>query len=328
MEDHAGRLKRGYKHTSDPVVQQQLKKLSESNSFTNIGWALLYLFSIPAAATALTIVAATAPAGGVSAAVILGFSYPVAALFIARQQRGLELMVHDASHSTWHRVRRDLHSQWADLLVAFPVLSTVATYWSSHRLHHGHYGAGLDPCRRRFRKMGLDHVDLSSRWKIARAVLRWLPSYNAEYYKEIGSASASVWCCFALWHMLVVLLPLTAILIALAGFAPLQSLGLAFAAWVIFWVIPAIAVLPVLRSIAEAEEHDYGRGDTEFTTTFTNIGWIHVLLLHPFNDAYHLVHHMFPAIPAVNHHKVHALLIKHDPAYRASLHRARVLWPK
>lgn len=323
MQHHSGRLKRGYKHISDRAVQQQLDKLSESKPFMNVAWALLYLLSIPAAAAAVSAAAALAPAG--VAAFVVGFGYPMTVLFVARQQRGLELMVHDASHSTWHRLRRDLNNRWADLLVAYPVLSTVAAYWASHRLHHGHYGADLDPCRRRFRNMGLAHVDLSSRWKIMKAVLRWLPSYNREYYKEIGSASASVWLHFAIWHTLVLLAPTATILIVFGGVAPLLAAGLALAAWTIWWVVPATVVLPVLRSIAEAEEHDYERGDTEFDTTFTNIGWLHVLLIHPFNDPYHLVHHMFPAIPAINHHKVHALLIQHDPAYQAALHRTEIL---
>jgi fatty acid desaturase len=56
-------------------------------------------------------------------AILSMFGYLGTAIFIARQQRGLELMVHDASHGTWHRLNRDFNNKCADLVVAYPVLS-------------------------------------------------------------------------------------------------------------------------------------------------------------------------------------------------------------
>lgn len=86
-----------------------------------------------------------------------------------------------------------------------------------------------------------------------------------------------------------------------------------------------LTTLPVLRSIAEAEEHDYTLGDTEFETTFTNRGVLHRWLIHPWNDEFHQIHHQFPSIAQREHRKVHVLLMSLDEAYRRSLHRTGIL---
>jgi fatty acid desaturase len=252
--------------------------------------------------------------------------YALTAIIIARQQRGLELMVHDASHRTWYSRSLNVNNFAANLFVGFPVLTRVERYWQSHRVHHGTYGTHQDPCRRRFQKMGISNIDLSTRWNVIRAVLRWLPQYNMTYYREIGGLSLSQWISFWTWHSVVFIAPIS--IGCWAGGVVgggVSAIALAFVIWIAFWMIPAIAILPVLRSIAETEEHDYDLGETEFETTFTNIGWLHKALIHPKNDSYHLVHHMFPSIPERVHHKVHRLLMQYDPQYRSALHRTDVL---
>jgi len=204
-------------------------------------------------------------------------------------------------------------------------MSRVERYWQSHRVHHGTYGTHEDPCRRRFQEMGTSNVDLSTRWNVIRAVLRWLPQYNMTYYREIGGLSLKQWFSFCAWHSVVFIAPISIGCWAGGPAEGVSAIAVAIVVWIVFWMIPATAILPVLRSIAETEEHDYDLGETEFETTFTNTGWWHKVLIHPKNDAYHLVHHMFPNIPERVHHKVHKLLMQHDPQYRSSLHRKGVL---
>jgi fatty acid desaturase len=163
--------------------------------------------------------------------------------------------------------------------------------------------------------MGLGHVNLSTKWNIFKAVLRWLPRYNSAYYAEIGSKSWRTLLGWATWHTFVLILP-TAYFLGLA-----QS----FVIWFLFWFAPMFVSLPVLRSIAEAEEHDYERGETELDSTFTNDGWIHHLLWHPWGDAYHQVHHLFPNISQRRHRQVHKLLMIHDPKYQSSPIRKKTL---
>lgn len=303
------RRRRGYDTNHLPEkVRQELKSL-EATSLSASIMAAIGGYSVIIASVLITHwVWQTNPIWG-------AIAYAAAILIVARQQRVLELMVHDASHWSWQRQNRSLNDKLADAIVATPSMSTVSGYRRSHFIHHGQFAGDLDPCRKRFAEMGLGLVDLSTRWAITKAVLRWLPQYNLAYYKEIGSKSLRILASWAAWHGLVFVAP-AAILLGIADAAVL---------WMMCWLLPSLVVLPVIRSIAEAEEHDYGRGETEFEATFTNNGLLHHILWHPWNDAYHQIHHMFPNISQRHHHKVHRLLMEHDPIYRASLFRTHTL---
>jgi len=323
------RYKRGYdtRHLS-PEVRQTLKEAEASNLFARMIEAILTVASIPAIAVLTVILTLSlfettlAPA---LKATLAAATYLLACTIIARQLRGLEIMVHDASHLTWTRAQPKLNNLLADIFVGAPVLSSVTAYWKSHRIHHGQYGTHDDPCRKRFAAMGLGEIDLSTRWKITRAVIAWLPGYNAAYYKEIGSQSAVQWLIYVAWHFCVIVAPASAILTLGLGFELHVGMALATFGWVLFWVLPAMVFLPVIRSIAESEEHDYEAGGTEFETTFTNDGWLHQLLIHPKNDAYHVIHHLFPNIPESQHRRIHKLLMEHDDIYQNALRRGKLL---
>lgn len=323
------RYKRGYdtKHLTQ-TVQTKLKDAEVCKPIANIAEALLTVASIPLVAVLFVTAMSYLPQLTSNPAIMagtMGLLYFTSAIVIARQQRALEILVHDVSHLTWFRDNPKVNNLLGDLLVAYPVLSSVVAYWKSHRIHHGAFGSKLDPCRQRFADMGLAHIDLSTKWKITKAVIAWLPAYNAAYYKEIGSQSVRQWVTFWLWHIVVMIAPTAVLLATVAGFEAIGAVSVSFVAWVMFWMLPAITILPVIRSIAESEEHDYTAGDTEFDTTYTNDGWVHRLLIHPKNDSYHVVHHMFPNIPERRHRRVHKLLMKHDARYRAALRRSDLL---
>ncbi|CUI26489.1 fatty acid desaturase family protein [Cognatishimia activa] len=323
------RYKRGYDTRHLPrEIRLALRDAEASDLWGRIREAVLTVASIPGIAIASTALILTIFNSTIQSSMQIGlavFAYLVACTFIARQLRGLEIMVHDASHLTWIRKNRKLNNRLADIFVGAPVLSSVSAYWKSHAIHHGHYGSHEDPCRQRFAEMGLGEIDLSTNWKITKAVVRWLPSYNAAYYREIGSHSMIQWFTFITWHAGVIVTPAAATLVLLLGFSLQTGIALAIFGWVLFWVLPAMVFLPVIRSIAESEEHDYDAGGTEFETTFTNDGWLHQLLIHPKNDAYHVIHHLFPNIPESQHRRIHKMLMEHDEKYRNALRRGKIL---
>ncbi len=293
---------RGYSanHLPDHVVEK-LKTLEQTSLPASLADGVLYYVSIILIGVMCVLIGQVNVAWGVVA-------YLVGLALIARQMRGIELMVHDASHWAWDRDNKARNDVLADYFVAYPTMGTTHAYRRGHFIHHGTFAGEQDPCKRRFAEMGLGDVDLSTKWKIAAAVLRWLPSYNMTYYTEIGSKSRATLFRWAAWHGVVLLVPMTLIF----GFAQ------ALTYWLLFWIVPMLVSLPVLRSIAEAEEHDYEHGETEFESTYTNDGFIHHLLWHPWNDGYHQIHHLYPNISARHHHTVHFLLMKHDPIYRKS----------
>lgn len=85
------------------------------------------------------------------------------------------------------------------------------------------------------------------------------------------------------------------------------------------WGVPIFLMLPLLRFVAEAAEHDYelGRAETQviFNRTWSNLGWIHRWLFHPHNDGFHVVHHLYPYVP---HHllpSVYAFIMANDSTF-------------
>jgi fatty acid desaturase len=324
---HKIRLRRGYSLAVPVEIEVELKRLQQSCTPCSVAWAFAYVMTIYVAiGMTIAFLSMVAAATSLQEWLLVAFlTYQGVTVFIARQQRGMELMVHDASHGAWHHLNEKMNNILADFIVAAPVLMTVSSYWRSHRVHHGRYGSMIDPCRQRFQRMGLGHVDLSTPWKIAKAVIRWLPAYNLEYYREVGSAKWSVWRNFLAWHFIVFFVPVGLVSHIIFHFSVGASVAIAFAIWGGFWLTPALTALPVLRSIAEAEEHDYERGNTEFDTTFTNTGLLHTYVFHPWNDEYHLIHHMFPNLSQRTHPRVHKLLLQHDEQYRRALHRKKIL---
>jgi fatty acid desaturase len=220
-------------------------------------------------------------------------AYLCSVALIARQQRVLELFVHDASHYCWDKSSRRRNDLVANLLAAWPSFSTVEGYRRFHVQHHAYYGSGEDPCRlRMMANLGL-------------------LAYAADWYRQIGSKGVGLPARWAAWHASVLILPGELLL----------GTGMGVAAWLAWWLVPAAAALPALRWVAEAEEHDYAAGSSELATTYTNLGWLRLAFFHPAGDAYHLVHHLWPGIPMRHHRKVHRMALEAIPEYRQGLIR-------
>jgi len=288
-----GRYPRGFRPTFSPQVAERLRTFNKTNLIARVFQAVIVHGSIAAVAALVAWV-------GIALSWWLALvAYVPAMVLIARQQRVLELFVHDASHYAWCNWDRHRNDKIANLLSAFPTLSEVAAYRAFHRLHHAYYGNDqLDPCKRRLAMFGG----------------MGLLGYIRNWYGEIGSKGPRLLLSFAAWHGVVYLLPLG---LALGAAGPLL--------WGMFWVVPMLTTLPALRRVAEAEEHDYQRADTEFATTYSNIGHLHKWLIHPAGDAYHLLHHMLPNIPMHRHRQVHRYMMEQVPEYRAGLIRTKVL---
>ena len=150
------------------------------------------------------------------------------------------------------------------------------------------------------------------------------PAYVLDWYREIGSRDPLILPRALAWHAIAYVTPLVILL----------GPGPGVAAWLAFWVLPSVTVVPFLRRIGELEEHSYDRAPeastpgtpTEFSTTFLNVGLLHRWFIHPAGDAWHEVHHLFPAIPMRNQRAAHRLLLR-VPEYHHAPVRTRVLDP-
>jgi fatty acid desaturase len=246
----------------------------------------------------------------------LGFPGAVAVNLLAlvgvgRFQRGLECMGHEASHYNWDRCNRGRNNLLGNALAALPVFATVGEYRQAHLTHHRRLGTREDPDLQRYLELDIEALDRTGAARFALGVARRLPRYLVSWWHVVGTSRTTVAKALA-WHAVIVVLPLT----LFAG--PV----LALAVWA-NWAIAFVVVLPVLRFVGEAAEHNYTGSGTLFEVTMINDGWIHRLLIHPHNDGLHLTHHLWPGVPHHQLRRLHRLVAEADPKGYAARIRCR-----
>jgi len=91
--------------------------------------------------------------------------------------------------------------------------------------------------------------------------------------------------------------------------------------WLAYFWVPFVLYLPVLRFLAEAEEHQYKEAESEFSSTFSNLSGLQRWFLHPHGDAYHLLHHMLPQVPHWKMAWAHWLLATLDTTFQSGRFR-------
>ena len=225
----------------------------------------------------------------------------VSSIFVARQMRALENIVHFGSHGNFcsNREKNDLITNF---LAAWPMFQDVGRYRKFHSVHHGAYGSHLDPCRARLKSIGVNISEISCKKNAILLVLRWMPSYVREFYRELQSDKKQI-AIFCTWHGVIFIALWALVSFKLSMFV------------MTFWMVVMFGLLPILRSIAELSEHDYDLGSSVAATTFNNIELLDHLIFHPAGDAWHALHHLHPTVSWWKQGEAHKYLKEHDPAY-------------
>ncbi|MFG2684053.1 fatty acid desaturase family protein [Streptomyces sp. NPDC048392] len=251
----------------------------------------------------------------VRAAPLWGMSLALpASMVIARHLRGLENLVHEGSHYNWTRHHRRTNDILAFSMAALPTGQRLRNYRDSHLLHHGQFGTDADPDLRRYRELGIEGISRESLLgfasQVAVLLLRYQRGWLRELRMDIGAISAPV-----IWSIVAVGCPATLWLGPTGGVVAAGA-----------WLTSMLVILPVIRFIAEADEHSYSDSSTVFDATITNTGWVQRFLFHPHGDGYHTVHHMWPGIPHHTLVRIHRLLMAEDEKFASRIRtRTRVL---
>lgn len=260
--------------------QLVVSKLQHPQSHQTVQWLLLDHFLLW-----LPIIAIFEALGTVWGFVL----YPLIALCSARGLRGLDCLVHDASHYNCFS-KRLFERKYSDLLMnlgaALFVFSTVEGYRKSHLRHHNFLGTDKDPDWIRHTQLNLSAMRRDT-WRaflvdMGLRMFKYVPSWWA----AIGTDRYTVAKSLAL-HSCVFII-----------FAVCFGFISASLYWTLGFAFPFLVVLPLLRFIGETEEHDYvDEGSKGLRKTFTNTGFMHRMLIHPHNDGLHTLHHLYPNVP-------------------------------
>lgn len=229
----------------------------------------------------------------------------------ARAQRGLENLTHDASHYNLERAVKRTNDAVADWLCARWVFISVKSYRRTHNEHHANFGSAADPDKQRFERLELDRMPRGSVWGMLRFLWKKMPVYVSDYWKQFSGQKSVFAASLALHAALVAVVSLT----IFPGF---------WLVWLVFWWLPFLVYLPLLRFFAEAEEHRYENAPSEYAATYSNIGKFQKWYLHPHGDGFHLAHHLCPQIPHWRLATAHLALAAMDDEFRRAMTRETV----
>ena len=230
-----------------------------------------------------------------------GLLTALALVVTARQLRALECLVHEASHFNWSRSHRTANDALAAVLAGAPTGAKIGDYRESHLLHHGKFGTNLDPDYTRYQELDIESIPRSDPVQFALAVTGRLAKYQVGWLRSIGAQPLQVLLPIA-WPVIFVLIPSW---VTFDGAVAVLATSI--------WVVSYLFVLPAIRFLGESSEHQFIDTDTVFDATITNIGCIQRLLIHPHNDGYHTVHHMWPGVPHFALARLHRHLSTEDP---------------
>ncbi|RRS01226.1 fatty acid desaturase [Glycomyces terrestris] len=299
VESH--RYRRGY--STPAALREDIKAAHRTRPWRTAAAAVADQAAMIAACAAAGWLLTVQPFAGLVAAVL-------AAVLTGRQLRALENLVHEGSHFNWSRKHRLLNDVLATALAALPTGARLAGYRESHLRHHGAFGTDEDPDRQRYRELDLEALDRSSAAAFALGLLRRLPAYQRTWWRDSLQTAPALALVPVAWGLAAAAAP------AWAAAGPRAA-----AASAAVWLAGYALALPVLRFIAEASEHVYTGSDTVFDATVSNLGTLQRALIHPHNDGYHTVHHLWPGVP---HHRLawlHRRLMAADPEYATRLRR-------
>jgi len=250
--------------------------------------------------------------GFIFAAILLGtylLSFPTSvwtvaaatttAAFIGTRLRGINNIVHECSHATFAEERSD--NVRIGRFCAAILMKSFRKYRDDHLSHHAHNGDyehdaefGL------IKKFGL-HEAITLRTVLRHFIVpltgRHLPLYTGI---NLSAEDGRVF-----QGLKILLLAAMAIFLL---FNPWAALA--------FVILPLFYIFPTLNFWTDCLDHAGLVGAKDEIEASRNVlaPTLVRLLFFPRNDSYHLVHHLFPQIPARHLHLAHQELSK-DPSY-------------
>ncbi len=284
-----------------------LKELFEINSTIQLFWIALDWLMI-----AVTIAFSQYLFNSYSAAVGAPV-YLISIIIIASRQHALLVIAHDCAH---FRIsdRKFLNDFIGNVFCSFPGLIGVNAYRTHHLNHHRHLNSDQDPDWARkihlqewqfpMNSQKLSKILIS---QLYRGGLEWLRltylinkinSAKKNFFQKENFGVATLW------------ISATAVFV-------INGWTLLFC---FYWIVPLLLVMPLMQRFRSITEHFSLPGETQFSSSrLTTANFVEEFLIAPHAVNYHLVHHLFPAIPHYKIKKAHGLFMN-DPIYSQYVH--------
>ena len=229
------------------------------------------------------------------------------AIYIATRMRGLNNIVHECSHASFAADRQE--NVRLGSICASVILSCYKDYRDEHLTHHrylGDYDKDLD-------LQGIEDLKLHdpiTTKTVLRHIFTPLIGRHLPYYLGANMSARDGWIyqllkigLIAVTLLVAILAPLTAIILIIIPFVFIYSA-------MNYWT----DCLDHAGLVASEDEIDSSRNILAPTPL--------KLLMFPRNDCFHLVHHLFPQIPARHLPACHEAL-EADEAYATKPHAVR-----
>lgn len=236
----------------------------------------------------------------------------LAVIWIGIRMRALGNMMHECSHGIFADSSKG-NEKLGHLLAALD-LASFSDYSHQHASHHAHLG---DPER---------DLDFRSRFFLlgrnqsAKAIL--LTFFISVLLVPLWFIMLRpvLWArCAPLWSNFIRIVLLTGVVLA-AIHPETQLLTL------LYVIVPYLTTYQWMRIFSDACDHLFLTQEIESYERSRNHLFKHQflnVLLFPRHDAYHLLHHLFPALPTRLYPNAHAQLLQH-PWYRSRQHELRI----
>ncbi|MBD8063962.1 fatty acid desaturase family protein [Devosia sp. PTR5] len=242
--------------------------------------------------------------------------YLLAVVIVGGRMHGFGVLLHDFAHYRFLSGRKGLSDWICDNFVAWPILSTVASYRQNHLAHHRYTNTDKDPDW--VIKLGKRKFTFPQAWQHAALDL-------VSYLVVVGS----IIDIFSITARLKAAPkpPLAYRLARLGYYLVLAALFTVLGIWrevLLYWFVPyftAFFLLMHVRSVAEhfgSMDYSHELGGTRSVVPYQ---WERALFA-PHHVNYHLEHHLYPSVPFYNLPQLHAALMS-NPAYAARAHNTR-----
>jgi len=222
------------------------------------------------------------------------------ALFIGTRLRGLNNIVHECTHSSFSDHRED--NVLFGRLCASILTGCFKQYKADHLSHHAHLGDyEHDREMGAIEKFGL-HEPLT-RTKILQLFVTPLLGRHLKMYSGVNLSGGDGAFFLGLKIVLLFAVSISAL------FFP--------ATVALFVLLPWFYIFPTLNFWTDCLDHAGVVGVKDELEASRNVlaPWPMRLLFFPRNDCFHLIHHLFPQLPARHLKAAHAELSE-DPSYR------------